>query len=461
MLALCLKSLANRRFVALLTVLSIALSVALIIGVERLRSDARNSFANSASGIDLIVAPRGNDVQILMATVFAVGSTGTGMSWESFEMIEDMPQVAWAVPIMTGDNHRGFPVIGTSPEYFERFRHSGGRALVFERGGVFSTADGAVVGAEVAGALGYEPGTEIVNAHGTGDVSFDVHDENPFTVSGILEPTGTAVDRMVLVSLEGFDAMHEMDGPGHSDPLAADFTGSASAFAPHAGSDASETDHGDNHEYAHGEHADEKHGDEAHGHENHAHDDHGHEPGTINAVYAGLSDKSAILSVQRRISDYREEALSAVLPNVALLQLWSITSNAETALRVMAGAVAVAGLAGMIVMVAASLEPRRREFAILRSVGATPRNIFLLIVQEAGLLLSAGIILGYVLMTLTLLAAAPLLIARYGLSISTGLPTQPELLLIAAVFCFGMLASIVPAMRVYKMTLADGLSIRF
>ena len=107
MIGFSLRSLWNRQFLASLTILALGLSVALILGVERLRDGARDSFANSASGIDLIVAPRGNSVQILMATVFGVGGTGTCMAWESFEWLKQRPEVAWAVPIQMGDNHRG------------------------------------------------------------------------------------------------------------------------------------------------------------------------------------------------------------------------------------------------------------------------------------------------------------------------------------------------------------------
>ena len=154
MLTLGLQSLWNRRFSAALTVLAIALSVALILGVERLRTTARASFANSASGIDLIVAPRGNDVQILMATVFGVGSTGTGMRWDSYEALQSMAPVAWAVPLMMGDNHRGYPVIGTTQAYFTHFRHSGGKVLAFAEGDAFQAGEQAVVGAEVAARIG-------------------------------------------------------------------------------------------------------------------------------------------------------------------------------------------------------------------------------------------------------------------------------------------------------------------
>ncbi|UWQ93895.1 ABC transporter permease (plasmid) [Rhodobacteraceae bacterium M382] len=479
MLDLCLKSLLNRRFVAALTILSIALSVALILGVERLRTEARAGFANSVSGVDLIVAARGNDVQILMATVFGVGSTGTGLSWESYEMVENMPGIDWTVPLMMGDSHRGYPVVGTSEAYFERFRYSGGQSLTFAQGRAFDTSMGAVVGADVARAFGYGPGTEIVNAHGSGEVSFDIHDEAPFTISGVLAVTGTAVDRMVFVSLKGFDALHEDAVPENADPFAK-LGGSDDGDEQlllqdeheeheHETGHAAEGDHAAHTDHVaeadHSEHDDsgneEPHDANAHAaHDEQGHDDHGHEPATINAIFAGLKSKTAILSVQRQLSEYRGDALTAVLPNVALLQLWSITGTAETALRLMAGAVALAGVIGMVVMLSATLDARRREFAILRSVGATPRAIFTLIMLEAVLLLLTGVILGYILLTTVMMAANPVLMANFGLKVGFGLPSFREALLIAFVFCSGLVAGAIPAFRVYRMTLADGLSLR-
>ncbi|MGA9253260.1 MAG: ABC transporter permease, partial [Roseobacter sp.] len=368
MLRLSLKSLWNRRFIAVLTILSIGLSVALILGVERLREGARDGFTNSASGIDLIVAPRGNSVQILMATVFGVGSTGTGLAWETFEQVEDMPQVAWAVPIQMGDNHRGYPVIGTTAGYFEHFRHSGGQSLTFAAGLAFDNVspDAAVVGAEVAERFGYAPGAVIVNAHGAGAVAFDMHDDAPFTITGILAPTGTAVDRMVFVTLQGFDEIHASRTPPPEDPFDIEAAGREPVGAEHSDTAG---DVNDPHEGEHG-HSEEL-------------DDHHHEPETINAVFVGLSDRTAILSIQRTLSELRTDPVSAVMPAVALAELWGITGTAENVMRAMAWAVALAGLIGMLVMLSATLDTRRREFAILRSVGATPPRIFGLIIFEA------------------------------------------------------------------------------
>ena len=445
MLGFSLRSLWNRRFVAGLTVLAISLSVALILGVERLRDGARDSFANSASGIDLIVAPRGNPVQILMATVFGVGGTGTGMTWESFEWLEDRPEVAWAVPIQMGDNHRGYPVIGTDEAYFEHFRHSGGQPLSLAAGTFFSgeSADAAVVGAEVAARFGYAPGAVIVNAHGSGEVSFDLHDDAPFTISSVLAPTGTAVDRMVFVTLEGFDTLHAQEDAPLADPLDPD-------AMPADGQ--GEDDAHDDHE-AHDEHVD-------HGEHEGTEAGHGHEPDRINAVFVGLIDRTNVLGLQRAVNERPSDALSAVLPAVALAELWGITGTAERAMRLMAWAVALAGMIGMVVMLSATLDTRRREFAILRSVGATPARIFALIVTEAAVLTAAGLVLGLVLLTVATFVTDPILSARFGLRLGLNVFGARELATLFLIFCAGLLASLIPAVRVYRMTLADGLSVR-
>ncbi len=469
MLRLAIASLLNRRFVVMLTIFSIALSVMLILGVERLRGEARESFTNSASGIDLIVAARGSPVQILMATIFGVGSTTTGLDWDTYEMVENRPEVDWAVPIQMGDNHKGFPVIGTSPAYFDRFRHSGGEALVFAEGVPFSQSDpdGAVVGAEVATRFDYALGNVIVNAHGSGEVAFDVHDEAPFKITGILKPTGTAVDRMVIVSLEGFDALHDDDVPATVDPL----TDLGVAPEPAAEEEVHGANEQSEHAHEENDHAHEQNGldqddEDAHleGAETNyagASDaDHDHAPEMINAILVGLKDRAAVLGIQRTIAEYPGEALTAVLPNVALLELWSITGTAETALRLMAWVVALAGMIGLVVMLSATLEARRREFAILRSVGATPMKVFNLILAEAAVLTIAGLVAGIIMLAVATLVADPILSDRFGIRMGLDLISSREAIFMITILCAGLLAALMPALRVYSMTLSDGLSPR-
>jgi len=272
---LAIKSLRNRKFTAVLTVLSIALSVLLLLGVERIRNEYRESFAATVSGTDLVVGARTSPVHLLLSAVFHIGNATNNIKWDSYRAIAARPEVAWTIPLSLGDSHRAYRVLGTTPEYFEHFRFARDRRLSLAQGKAFEDEHDAVLGADVAQALKYHVGDSIVIAHGTGEISFATHDEHPFTVAGVLARTGTPVDRAVHVSLAGLDAVHE-DAGADADPLAAIL------------------------------------------HEKHQVRT---EPRAITAFLVGLKSRAAALSVQRRVNEYEREPLTAVLPGVALQEV--------------------------------------------------------------------------------------------------------------------------------------------
>jgi len=415
-LNLAWKSLLNRRFTAMITVLSIALSVTLLVGVERVRTETRQSFANTISGTDLIVGARSGAVQLLLYSVFRIGDATNNISWKSYQDIAAHPKVAWTIPISLGDSHRGFRVLGTTAEYFAHYRFARGRQLLFDQGVAFADLYDAVLGAEVADALGYRLGDAIVVAHGAGDVSFARHEDKPFRVAGILERTGTPVDRTVHVSLEAIEAIHM--GWRNGAPLRG---------STHAAGDTPALDL---------------------------------TPKAITAVLVGLKSRVAVFQVQRFINDYPDEPLSAVLPGVALSQLWDLIGVAENALLMVSAFVVVVGLFGMLTALLTSLNERRREMAILRSVGARPGHVFALIMGEAVFLTLLGILAGLLLLYAILMVAQPLMESGLGIFIAIGAPSVHELSLLGAVFAAGLAAGVVPAFRAYRLSLTDGLSVK-
>ncbi|MCP4874146.1 MAG: ABC transporter permease, partial [Gammaproteobacteria bacterium] len=207
--SLAIKSFRNRKLSVGLTIASIALSVALLLGVEILRNEAKTSFANTVSGTDLIVGARSGSVNLLLYSVFRIGNPTNNIDWHSYEEIRDLPGVKWSIPLSMGDTHEGFRVVGTDHNYIEHYRYARDRGLSLSQGAWFEHEDEAVLGAEVAANLGYQLGDEVIVAHGAGDESFIKHDDEPFHVIGILAATGTPVDRTIHVSLAGFDHMHE------------------------------------------------------------------------------------------------------------------------------------------------------------------------------------------------------------------------------------------------------------
>ncbi|MFB1485977.1 MULTISPECIES: ABC transporter permease [unclassified Thiocapsa] len=415
-LSLAWKSLLNRRGTALLTVISIGLSVALLVGVERLRTETRASFANTISDTDLIVGARTGPVQLLLYAVFRIGHATNNISWDSYLDIAAHPRVAWSIPISLGDSHRGYPVLGTNSAYFEHYRYGRGRALLLAEGTPFSDLYDAVLGADVAKGLGYGLGDSIVIAHGASDVAFARHDAHPFRVSGILEPTGTPVDRTVHVSLEGIEAIHvgwEGGAPLPGRVVDAD-AARAMDLAPKA----------------------------------------------ITAALVGLTSRISTFQVQRFVNDYRQEPLMAILPGVALAELWGLIAVGEQALLLVSGFVVVVGLFGLLTALLTSLGERRREMAILRSVGARPAHVFALILGEALALILLGILVGLGLLYGALLVAQPLILSAMGIFVAVGILSAHEMMLLALVLAAGFLVGLIPAYRAYRLSLADGLSIR-
>ena len=413
---LALQSLRNRWFTAMLTVLAIAMSVVLLLGVEKVRTGARQSFADTISGTDLIVGARSGSLQLLLYAVFRIGNATNNVTWASYQDIAAQPEVAWLVPLSLGDSHRGFRVLGTTQDYFTHYRYRQTQRLRFDAGGAFSDLFDAVIGADVARALGYKVGDPIVIAHGLGRVSFVEHDDKPFRVAGILAKTGTPVDRTVHVSLEAIEAIHVDWQSG--------------ARVPGQSVSADEVRRMDL------------------------------QPKAVTAALVGLKSKLATFQLQRAINEYRQEPLSAILPGAALQELWGLVGTAETALAVISSMVVVTALLGMVTVILTTLNERRREMAILRSVGARPRTILGLLLAEATVLILTGVGLGVAFLYIALLLLRPVIDSAYGLHLAIDPPGTREVAILAIVVVGGILAGLIPAVRAYRMSLADGMTIR-
>ncbi len=412
MLRLAVHSLWNRRGSACLVLLAIALSTALLIGVERLRVQARASFTNTLYGTDLVVGARTGPISLLLYSVFRIGDATSNLSTRSYAHIAALPAVAWAVPISLGDSHQGFPVLGTNASYFEHYRYGNNQALVLDTGSAFDNDAEAVLGASVAKRLGYSPGQHIVLAHGMGAISFSKHRDHPFTVVGVLAPTGTPVDQTVHVSLAGIEAMHAHLHGGH---------GAAASRRLMINR---------------------------------------HDEGTLTAVLLGLKNRANVLTVQRYINTFTEEPLLAILPSLTLQQLWDLVALAENAMRVVAALVLLVSLTVMAAALLTSLNERRREMAILRALGARPRHVFGLILGESLLLTVLGAVLGVLLLQAATAIATPRLETAYGMVLSAWPPSLEEWRLLAATLISGLVAGTLPALLAYRHSVADGMSIR-
>ena len=412
---LVVASLWSRRLAVFFVVLAVAISTVLYLSVERLRTGAWQSFASTISGTDLIVGARSGGVQLMLYSVFRIGNATNNITWESVDDVAALPDVAWTVPLSLGDSHRSYRVVGTSLDYFERYRFGRDQPLRLAEGEPFFDLFDVVIGAEVASALGYEVGDRVVVAHGLGRADLVRHDDLPFTVSGVLERTGTPVDRSLHVSLEAITAIHVDWQSG----ARARNTTPATVLRDRA---------------AAGE----------------------LEPSAITALLVGTKSRLSVFRTARAINDYSEEPLLAVLPGVALQELWSVIGTAERALAGVSLMVVLTAIVGLVATILATLEQRRREIAVMRSLGARPGTIAGLLVVESGVIAIAGVALGIAAVTLLALLVSGWLRTNYGLDLPAAMSLREGAVLVAIVVA-ALLAALVPAWRAYRIGLNEGL----
>ena len=435
LLSIARQSAWNRRSTLVWVVVSLALATALLWTLERLRHDIRSSFSQSVSGVDLIVGARSSPVQLMLFSVFHIGSVPQSMSMDSVRALAQHRSVSWVVPLSLGDSHRGYPVLGTTPAYFQHFAYGDKQPLALQQGAVFAgTLDGlyeAVIGSEVARKMGYTLGQSITLGHGMdthdhghshghspapASPATPHHDDKPFKVVGILAPTGTPVDRTVHVSLQALEALHLEWVAGAPLPGGQIPADQARKFNL--------------------------------------------EPQAVTAALVGLKTRAAVFNVQRFVNAYEAEALMGVMPGVALGELWAVLGVGENALLAVSALVALVSVVSLMAVVLAGLNERRRELAVLRAVGAGPRHVLGLLTLEGVWVTCAGVILGILLAQSGMALGTPWLQQELGIRLQMSAPLPTQWALLAAVLLAGLLASLGPAWRAYRWSLADGLSPR-
>ena len=535
-LSLAFKSLLNRKLTFFITLFSIAISVTLLLGVQTLKTETKTSFMKSISGTDLIIGSRGASSQLLLSSVFHIGSSTNTIKYETYQNIKKLPAVEWAVPISMGDSHKGYTVIATDLSFFAYFSYANKQHLTVQSGEIDDDMFAVAIGADVAQKLDYHVGDRIIVTHGGGEIEGHDHDNIPFFVSAILAPSFTAVDQTLIISLEAMEAMHTETHdhlgalPGETLLDHDDHDEDHEQHASHENHDEHDEDHEqhasheshDEHDDEHEQHASHESHEEHEDHEQHAshenhdehdedheqhasheshdehdedheqhasheshdehenHDDehehhHEHEetqdqriarllklkPENINAIFIGLTSRQAVLGMQSYVNNFQGEPLTAIIPAVALQELWQFFSLAESALNIVTTFVVLVGLLGMLSIILMSLNERRREMAVLRSVGARPSHIFGLIIGEAGFVCLTGILLGVILLYAVLLIVQTPLANYYGFYLDINMLTSNDLFILLTIQCSALLIALIPGALIYRYSLSDGMNIKF
>lgn len=413
-LSLALASLWHRKGVLALVTLTLTLSVSLLLGVQYLRQEVRQSFTSTISGTDLIVGARSGPLNLLLYTVFHIGDATNNIRWSTYQALKEDARIDWLVPISLGDNYRGHRVVGTDAGFYQHFRYGNDRPLQMQQGQWFDGVFEVVMGAEVARRMQHQVGDKITLSHGTGRISFLDHGDHPFTVSGILAPTGTPVDRAVYISLEGMEAIHIGWETGAPMP--------GRTVSPEQALQRDLT------------------------------------PRSITAALVGIERRVLTFQVQRAINTSSQEPLSAILPGVALSELWRLLGQFERALLAITVFVVITSLVGLVAVLLTLQAQRRREIAVLRATGASPGLIAGLYALECTLLAVTACGLALLLGATGIALSSAWLLDTWGLHVSLRPLTADEWKILAGVPTAALAVSLLPAWRAYRGSLQQGLT---
>ena len=410
------KSVQNRKLTSLLCVASIALSVALLLGVERIKNGARDGFTNTISQTDLIVGAKGGPLQLVLYNVFRIGSPTNNIRFSSYTKIKSLPEVDWTIPISLGDAYRGYRVVGTDENFFKHYRYRRNQKIEVLNGKIPIGIFDVVLGYEVAQKFQHKTSDSIILSHGISEKSFMDHSVTPFKVVGILNPTATPIDRSIFITLEGMEAMHigwDKGVPGKNSTVTPENLKKENIHI-----------------------------------------------GQITSFLLKTKNRIQTLKLQRKIDSFPEDPLMAVIPGLALHQLWKTLSYIENILYLISLCVLAVGLISVIVSLYTSLNERRREIAIFRALGAGAGKVVSLLLVESSLIVLVGTLIGTALLYLCLFMVRPYLESNFSLYLPIQFLSSTELIYLGSILLGGITAGFIPAIKAYRNSLQDGLTIQ-
>lgn len=407
MIRLALAYLKDRALVTGFSIALIALGVASLAVLLLVTSQLERRFTRDSAGIDLVVGAKGSPLQLILSSVYHVDTPTGNVPLASLELLRGDPGVARAVPLALGDSFRGARMVGTEPDFLKI--HGGELAA----GRMFKAPGEVVVGSEAATRTDLSIGQTFSGTHGVGEDGSG-HDHSPLVVVGLLKPTGTVTDRLILTPVESIWAMHGIAAPGDE----------------HAGQEADHASHA-------------------------VLDPRGGPQAEITAILVTYRNAMAAIRLPSAIN--RETALQAASPAVETARLLTLFGAALDGARLFAWLVAITGLMSVFVVLLSAASAREGDMALLRVMGASRLQAAGTVLLEGLMIAAAGALVGLLAGHALLAAGARLFPTLAAVGIGPQLFHPGELAILAAVLGLGVAASLIPAWRVYRTDLAETL----
>ena len=425
MISLALAYLRDRPLTTALNVLLLAISVAMLVLLLQLGTQASERFERDARGVDLVVGAKGSPLQLILSSVFHVDQPTGNIPYSSLALLRRDPAVARAVPLALGDNFNGYRIVGTDQSFADLYSTN------LAQGRSFDAPLEAVLGADVAARTGAKLGQRFIGSHGLeeGEGADQGHAHAPFKTVGILEPTGTVVDRLILTSYETVWDVHGIE-----------------------------------HDHDHDDHDHDDHDDEGHDHNEDKslgvaqNADDG--PEILQAEGNGLEQElTALLVTYRNASGAiripslinRQTEMQSAVPATETARLLQLLGASLDGIRLFAWLLALTGGLAIFVALLNMARSREGDLALLRVMGATRVQVFATLIMEGVITAALGAVLGWLLAHSLIMVAKSNFATLADLGLQAWQVQPAEGLLVLVVLAIGALAALIPAWRVFNL----------
>jgi putative ABC transport system permease protein len=407
MLQLAYANLKEHFLTTALSIMLLSIGVGMVSFIVTVSEQLNDRFNRDIRGIDMVVGAKGSPLQLILSAVYQIDNPTGNISLSEVKKVRRNPLIKYTIPLSYGDSYKGFRIVGTDTMYLNHFKAK------FRNGRAWKRSMEVVLGSSAAERLGMGLGTHFHGTHGFEEEGH-AHDEVHYDVVGILEPTGTVADRLILTSIESvWDIHHHEEEETEEEPS----------------------------NHAHEEEND-------HHHNEHEHDNHEEEAAEITALLVKFKNPMGLMQLPRFINE--KTSMQAALPAIEINRLYELMGIGFSTLRAIGILIMIIAALSVFISLLNSLKERKYELALMRSLGASPAKLFGLVIQESLLLCLAGYVFGIILGRVAIMTLSSFGEEQFHFSVSQSGISTVEIWLLPFTLGVGLVAAIIPAIRAYR-----------
>ncbi|MBI1287197.1 MAG: FtsX-like permease family protein [Flavobacteriales bacterium] len=387
MLQLAYANLKEHFLTTSLSVMLLSIGVGMVSFIVTVSGQLNDRFNRDIRGIDMVVGAKGSPLQLILSAVYQIDNPTGNIPLSEVSKIQRHPLVKYSIPLSYGDSYQGFRIVGTDTLYLSHFKAK------FREGKPWQKSMEVVLGSTVAARLELNLGDHFHGTHGF-EKEGQEHEEKRYSVVGILEPTGTVADRLILTSTESVWDIHH-------------------------------------HEEAHDESA-----------------EHHEESAQITALLVKFKNPMGMMQLPRFINE--KTSMQAALPAIEINRLYELMGIGFSTLQTIGILIMIIAALSVFISLLNSLKERKYELALMRSLGASPAKLFALVIQESLLLCLAGYVFGIILGRIAIMTLSSFGEEQFHFSVSQSGVSAVEIWLLPLTLGVGLVAAIIPAIRAYR-----------